>query len=425
LPAMVLASPDGVIPVNFYTALARLASIVAFEDLPDSPWYNFYPATKDEADKIALLYDEMQKTIINRYNSQRKRMREIVAEAGFKLTADIENRIDYLTLQTFPTAVLAQFGTKFVAEERVILFRLLPPEVTREAEGVPTRALKSRIRGDMLPSKEDAQRIVALMRLTTTHETALQAVRLPGFLKVWNNFWSTEEPRLPAITALRATDLELQLARQLRGYRNIRVVPSVFTDEGFKEELAQMTDAKAPLLTPAEKKEYAKTAIVWLKKMATGEVPGYRVASAESAIRFALQLDDLAPSAIDAAGRFSSKEIQQDLANVAMKETRPAPIRLQAAEVLAKHVQVYGKHVTEAQLKAMQQAADAAADPELKTRILAVLGTLSNDSGKTGSQLKGYTPKAAPPEEGKKDPPEEKKEEKKDPLPEEKKEEKK
>lgn len=403
IPTMILASPDGVIPVNFFSALARLASIVAFEDLTDSPWYNFYPATKDEADKIARLYEEMTATIQNRYHSQRKRMRELVVEAGFKLTPEIENRIDYLTLQTFPTTALSQFGTKFLDEERILVFRLLPADIAKQSADAPTRPLKGRIRGDSIPTASEAERIINLMRITGRHETVLPVQRVPGFNKVWNAFWSIEEPRLPLTTALRSTDVELKLNRQFKGYRGLRVIPSVFTDESFKEELAQLTDAKAPLLTAAEKKEYAKTALTWIKKMALGEVPGYRVSAAEPALRFALQSDDLAPLAIEAAPRFASRELQQDLANVVVKEARPAPIRVLAAEVLAKHVQSYGKFVTDAQVNVLKQNADAAADPELKSRILAVLGSFASDSGKTGDQLKGYTPKPVMKEEGKVD----------------------
>lgn len=413
LPTMVLASPDGIIPVNFFTALARLATIVAFEDLPDAPWYNFYPATKDEADKIALLYDQMQATIANRYHAQRKRMRELVVDAGFKLDTEIEDRIDYLTLQTIPTKAMADFAPKFLSEERIMVFRLLPPAIAKEVADAPTRAIKGRIRGDLLPGPETAERIIALMRLSNRHEAVLPVDRLPGFNKLWNILWSTDEPRLPLITALRSAEVETHLKRQLYGYRNLRVIPSVFTDDGFKEELAQLTDNKAPLLTPAEKKEHAKTALVWLKKMALGEVAGYQVAPAEPAIRFAFQSDELAPIAIDAAARFPNREVQQDLATLTTKEMRPAPIRIQAAEVLAKHVQAYGKYVTEAQATTMREIAEASADPDLKSRILAVLGTLASNSTKVGDQLKGYTPRPIMKEEGKgeekKDPTEEKK----------------
>src|SRR5215467_10389440 len=109
---------------------------------------------------------------------------------------------------------------------------------------------------------------------------------------------------------VRNPDVEIRLARVTAPYHGFRIIPAVFTDAGFKQELAQATNPESPLVTPAEKKENAKVAMTWLRKMAVGEIAGYDVRPAEAAMRHALHSDDLAPLAIDALARVPSKEAQ-------------------------------------------------------------------------------------------------------------------
>ena len=196
---------------------------------------------------------------------------------------------------------------------------------------------------------------------------------------------------------VRNPDVEIRLARVTAPYLGIRVIPAVFTEAGFREELAQATDPQAPLVTPAEKKENAKTAMVWLRKMAVGEVAGYDVRPAEPAIRSALQSDDLAPLAIDALARIPSKEAQLDLANLAVAPERPVPIRSQAAVALVKHIQQYGRFVTDPQADAIANSAAATEDADLRARLLAAQGVLKTDAKATGDRLKAYVPKPVEP----------------------------
>ena len=160
--------------------------------------------------------------------------------------------------------------------------------------------------------------------------------------------------------------MEIRLARITAPYKGVNVVPAVFTDAGFKDALAQATDPKAPLVSPAEKKENAKVAMTWLRKMAVGEVPGYDVRPAEAAMRSALFSDDLAPLAIDALTHVPSKEAQLDLANLAVAPSPAVPVRSQAAIALVKHIQRYGRFVTGPQADAIANAAATVEDADLR-----------------------------------------------------------
>ena len=402
LPVMVVASTEGITPVNLLTALARLACAAAFEDLLDNPVIDI-PAdgNKPLIERVTQSPEELHRLLGGRHVAQMRRMRLAVEKAGFVLTEEMIDRIEYFSLQTFAPELLNAFARQLLDQERIVLRRLIPALVRDELGNASNAALKPRIKAEDLPSRDEAGRIVNLMKLTAGYEAALPQDRLAAFNKLWDSFWDPAAPKLPLMVPVRNPDVEIRLTRLTAQYKNVRVVPAVFTESGFKEQLAQATDAKAPLLSPAEKKENAKAAVVWLRKMAVGEVPGYAVGSALPSLRFALFSDDLAPVAIDAIVRLPSKEGQLDLANLAVAPERPAAIRSQAAAALVEHIQTYGRFVTGPQADAIVNAVGATEDVDLKARLLAAQGVLKSDAKATGDRLKGYVPKPveAPKEE--------------------------
>lgn len=424
LPLFVIASPEGITPLNLLTALARLATVAAHEDLPDNP-YSDMPRTEEELRGVKVLYDQMSAEVYGRYAAQIKRMTDLVTRAGFTVDETMRNRINYLTLQTFPFATLDTYAKNLFDEERLAVMKLLPPGVADELAGAKVPQLRPRIGLDEPPSPSETAKILKLMRLTNEAEAQLQAGRLPRMNLTWDAFWSKDLPRLPAIVGVRHPEIELAVARKVLGYPRVRVLPAVFTPMDFSEELVQLVDAKAPMLSPEEKKDQAAVSLSWLRKMARGEVAGYRVMQAETQIRSALHSDELALIAIDTIARLPSKLGQQDLATVTTTDTRPAPIRIAAAEGLVRNVQLFGKHVTPEQVDALIVIAKGTEDAEVRGKLNSAIGVLKPDSKLTGGLLKEYTPDlTAPPKEKLPDPKELPKEpEKKDPKEPEKKEE--
>jgi CheY-like chemotaxis protein len=404
LPVMVVASGEGITPVNLLTILARLAVVSAFEDLPGNP-YTPFPTSdektvaereKDLISKIAISPEDLNHLLIARHEAQVKRMRDAALKAGFTPGQEMEDRIVFLSLQTFPSEILRVFARQMLDEERVVVRRLLPPLVREELGDAPIQTLRSRIRADEPPTKEESEHIVNLMRITHGFESALPAERLPAFRSLWDSLWNPDGARLPQMQPVRHPEIEARVGRLTNGYQNVKVVPAVFTEVGFREGLAQASDAKSPPLTPEEKKDNAKTAVTWLRKMAIGELAGYRVNDAEEALRGALRSDDLASLAIDALLRLPSKEAQLDLANLAVAPERPIPLRTQAAAALVGHIQTFGRFVTAPQADAIRQAAESVEDNDLKARLLAAQGILQPSAKLTGERLKNYVPK--PPE---------------------------
>lgn len=402
LPLLVIASPDGATPVNMFTALARLASVVAYEDLPGNPVIKFPGLDGKKEDLVELTQAspaEMHRALLDRHAAQRRRMEAIVTKAGFALRDEIKDRIEYLSIQTFPEPYLKTFAQSILDEERIVISRLLPNLIKDELIDNPVVSFKARLNGDDLPSGENAARIVKVMQLTAEIETNLHADRMPGMRKLWDSFWDPESPKLPPSPPVRHPEIEARVARMVAPYRNVHVMPAIASDAGMRGALAMASDPKTPPITAAEKKENAKSAMTWLRKMAVGELAGYRAAAAEKEMRDALKSDDLAPLAIDAVARIGSKNVQLDLANLAVAPERPVPIRTQAATALVEHIQAFGHFVTDAQAAAIAQSAAAAEDFALKTRLLAAQGVLKPNSKVTGDLLKNYVPKAAPPKE--------------------------
>jgi hypothetical protein len=336
-------------------------------------------------------------------------MEQVVEKAGFTLTDEIKDRIEYLSLQTFPQAVLNTFARSLLEEERIVVKRLLPKLILEEAGDNPTSALKGRLRGDELPSREESARIVKLMNLTSEVELGVPVDRLPTFRKLWDSFWDPLSPKLPLSPPVRHPEIESRLERMTAPYKGVRVVPAVLTEVSVREQIAQAIDPQSPMMNAAEKKENAKAAMVWLRKIAVGELPGYKVSEAETAMRGALRSDDLAPLAIEALVKLPSKEVQLDLASLAVAPERPVPIRSQATAALIEHIQAFGRFVTAPQADAIANSVGMADDAELKARLLAAQGVLKADAKGTGDRIKSYVPKpVAPAKEP--DPKEEKKE---------------
>src|SRR5207247_1383610 len=110
-------------------------------------------------------------------------------------------------------------------------------------------------------------------------------------------------------------------------------------------EAARVQPGQTPRDTAAKKADQ-KHAVEWLRKMATGELKGYEVKSAEPELRAALRVDALAADAIDAVAAFSSAEAQQALVSLAVSAApadRPLPIRTKAADAAIQHIQAHGK----------------------------------------------------------------------------------
>jgi CheY-like chemotaxis protein len=211
---------------------------------------------------------------------------------------------------------------------------------------------------------------------------------LPLFITVPEEQWS------------RQTDLNLR--RLTEPYKNVWVIPATSDSAALKRVLADRIGATMGRpLSEEERKANTAVAMLWLKRMAVGEAPGYDIEPAREVILKNLESDELAGLAIEAAGRLSGERPQTKLANLVLSNNRPAPLRSQAAQELVRHTQQHGLTLPASYTENLQALFDKTTDAKLKANVAVVMGALRPDSRQTGARLRRYTPplpaaKAAP-----------------------------
>lgn len=189
---------------------------------------------------------------------------------------------------------------------------------------------------------------------------------------------------------------ELRLHTLIEGYRQIGVVRGPLSPSMVKDEFAPAATAEqqggSPALTPSEKQAMSIRAIEAMKRMATGEIPGYDVRPAERTIRQALQHDELVRPAIEAVSRLPGVDPQTDLAAVVASEQRPTDVRIAAADGLIRHISRHGVALNKQQGETLIRLLPATNDPLLRSRIASVVGVLQPTSRQSGLRMERYTP---------------------------------
>jgi CheY-like chemotaxis protein len=376
IPLVVVASPDQPTTAHPITLLARLAALVAAEEhvnLLRAPGAVDDPRVSAPAARFKRRFDKLQ---------------SLVESAGIRVTEDVHNRLEYLVFLTTPPAEMnlpVAFETS----------RLTLPTVERadRMSALQRDPKYGHISATESPFSNVRELTPKLANVVAQFEVGLTSEILDIAKYYWRFVQLGQfdasgrilQMPLPAV-AIRYPMIEAKLERLIRGYANTRVIPEVFSDYAFREELRDLVQHQDPKLIEAEKKSNARIAIEWLRKMALGELPDFPVALAETALRQALQNPELAPLAIDAVARLASKEAQQDLASTILGGLAPE-VRAQATDALIKHIQQRGKMISDPQRLLLLDKARTETDPALKNRLLALKGVLSANARDTGTQL--------------------------------------
>jgi vacuolar-type H+-ATPase subunit F/Vma7 len=200
-------------------------------------------------------------------------------------------------------------------------------------------------------------------------------------------------------------------------YPRVTVIPAV-TDANLLKELivARIAEDLGQPLTPAEKKdaaaaaarlkrvlaerkENADRAVIWLGRLARGEIAGYDVRPAGDSLIATLRSNSHSPEGLAAAvGRLPGAKAQLGLANLVLDLKAAPQLRSAAAFELVRHIQQHGLVLSADQTQALETLAEGKdTDPALKASVLLVLGTMRPDSRTTGERLKGFSPTPPPP----------------------------
>jgi CheY-like chemotaxis protein len=154
-------------------------------------------------------------------------------------------------------------------------------------------------------------------------------------------------------------------------------------------------------LTSVERLESARRAAAWLARLARGEIRGIDHRPAEPALLIALQDEALAADAVAAISLLPSRNCQVALADLVLRDSTPAPLRVDAAQGLRQSLRLFGLQVPAEQAAQLVELLDRIDDPSLHQAIAAVVGAMNVRSQAAGDRLRGYvTPgyeAAAPP----------------------------
>ena len=192
-------------------------------------------------------------------------------------------------------------------------------------------------------------------------------------------------------------EFEPSLKRLAERYRNVWIAPLALNANELKGLLAaRIADATGAPLSEAERKDNAARAMVWLKRLATGELPGYDVRPAAQTIMDAIDSPDLAPLAIEAAAWLPGTAPQQKLAQLVLSNAQPK-LRAAAAANLSLSLQMHGVALGKDQVKAIEDLYRTTDDPGLRGNLALLVGSLNPDPLVTGKRLERYRPSFAPP----------------------------
>ncbi len=151
-----------------------------------------------------------------------------------------------------------------------------------------------------------------------------------------------QEPLPPMVVHNPVVEARLNILT--RTYKQVKVIPEVFTEQSMKEELDGFVYFQDPKVLEATKRTNAQIAIEWLRKMAVGELEGYPFIDAEAALRKSAALEGSGPASDRSGCPAREQGGQQDLASVVLLvgEDNPPANRLAAADALIKHIQLRG-----------------------------------------------------------------------------------
>lgn len=184
-----------------------------------------------------------------------------------------------------------------------------------------------------------------------------------------------------------------ELERRYGTTPGLLVTAQTTNADTLKKVLDQQIKAQeGKTLSEAERKDYAALAMLWLSRIARGEVAGYDAQPVQSAILQGLMSNDLAPLAVEAAGSLPNPEAQRGLARVVLDSDRPANLRTAAARSLTLSIQHFGLHLTVEQKGALQALYESAPDAKLKSSVAVVLGAMHPTPHQSGQRLQRYVP---------------------------------
>ncbi len=175
-------------------------------------------------------------------------------------------------------------------------------------------------------------------------------------------------------------------------------VSEVTAADRFRSQIEPFLKAvQAPSMTEEERTRRSVAAVGWLAHIAEGKSSIFDLTPAEAALGTAMRDDALARQAIYAIRAIPSRTEQGRFLEIALSELGVLEEnRVAAAEQLAMHIQRYGLLLSVEQVSQLEVAWKSATDPEIKTALASVVGTLKPNGQRVSGRLRQYVQPALP-----------------------------
>ncbi len=413
-PVLVVASSDRAKPVPVESLLLRLAVLVAATDVEDhgvpEP-YRFDPKFPPQAkplqtpeqarEEAKWRQTDLRNAALNAVATARlKRLQRLVDSAELPTTKGLSDRLAIRLPQLTYGVLAAEYGVDAPNPQRPPESSYLPGSGSgRPAylEVVPPPPDVFKVLTDFNDKMRNQERLneavaaitdtAGLGRIVEQVEGQFTADGKKRFEAILRK--TTPAPLLLDVSDYRDRKLEAEVQKQIQGFKGVAVVPEPLGPEALADDLkASIADPAQRPRTDAEKQATAKLAAAWLKKIATGELSGYTISNeTQTALRAALDKDDLAPDVVEALAKLGSGDTQVALVRLSANSGRPVPVRTAAADAAARQVQQFGKN-TPAEVRAtLAQAIEGEKDNVLRGKLHALARLIADKPADVGAGI--------------------------------------
>jgi hypothetical protein len=196
-----------------------------------------------------------------------------------------------------------------------------------------------------------------------------------------------------------ALNLHQRLADMAAGLPRVGLLVTPVNADVLKKQLdPELTRMGSRPLSAEERDHYAERAAMLLVRVASHPGSPFEgdLAAAGPALVLALNTPAASQAAATALADVPGVDAQRGLADLLLDSTKPAPLRLIAANQLARSIQRFGRLVTATQEKQLLDTLGSpATEPELRTALASVIGALRPRPASVGERLQTLTSPAA------------------------------